>query len=58
MGKVTDLATSEGIPFANVMIDGTTTGSASDADGNFVILNIAPGVHSVTASYIGYQKLL
>lgn len=57
MGKVTDITTSEGIPFANVLIEGTTLGAASDIEGNFVILNIAPGVYSVTASYIGYQKV-
>ncbi|MBP9580856.1 MAG: TonB-dependent receptor [Ignavibacterium sp.] len=57
MGKVTDAATSEGIPFANVMIEGTTIGAASDIEGNFVILNISPGVYSVTASYIGYQRV-
>ncbi len=57
MGKVIDASLGEGIPFANVVVDGTTLGSASDLEGNFVILNIAPGVYNVTASYIGYQKV-
>ena len=57
MGKVIDLSTGEGIPFANVLVDGTTLGAASDEDGNYVILNVSPGVYSVTASYIGYQKV-
>lgn len=57
MGKVIDATTNEGIPFANVLINGTSLGAASDVEGNFVILNIPPGLYSVTASYIGYQKV-
>lgn len=57
MGKVIDASTDEGIPFANVLIDGTSLGAASDVEGNFVILNIPPGLYNVTASYIGYQKV-
>ncbi len=57
MGKITDASTDEGIPFANVLIDGTTLGAASDVEGNFVILNVPPGVYNVTASFIGYQKV-
>lgn len=56
LGKVIDAATSETVPFSNVVVEGTSLGAASDADGNFVILNIPPGVYKVTASYIGYQK--
>jgi len=41
---------------ANVMIDGTSKGAATDADGGFTILNVEAGTYSVTASYIGYQN--
>ncbi len=57
MGNVIDESTKEGIPFANVLVEGTSLGAASDVEGNFVILNIPPGVYNVTASYIGYQKV-
>ncbi|MBK7107353.1 MAG: TonB-dependent receptor [Ignavibacteriae bacterium] len=57
MGKVLDAATGEGIPFANVFIEDASIGSATDIDGNFVILNVPPAVYTVTASYIGYQKV-
>ncbi|NJD21495.1 MAG: TonB-dependent receptor [Melioribacter sp.] len=57
MGKVTDASLGEGIPFANIMIEGTTTGAASDLEGNYVILNVPPGKYNVTASYIGYKKI-
>lgn len=56
-GKVLDAQTGEGIPFANVFIENTTIGAASDVDGNYVILNVPPDVYTVTASYIGYQKV-
>ena len=58
MGKITDASTEEGIPFANVLVNGTSIGAASDIDGNYVILNIPPGVYNVTASYVGYQKVI
>lgn len=57
MGKVIDASLNEGIPFATVMIDGTTLGASSDIDGNYVILNVPPGKYNVTASYIGTQKV-
>ncbi len=55
-GTVIDASTGEGLPFANVFIKGTNLGAATDVDGNFVILNVPPGVYSVTASVVGYQK--
>ena len=41
---------------ANVIVDGTSKGAATDADGGFTILNVEAGTYSVTASYIGYQS--
>lgn len=57
MGKIIDKDTGEGIPFANVFIEGASIGAASDIEGNYVILNVPPDVYTVTASYIGYQKV-
>jgi len=56
-GKITDADNGEAIPFANVFVEGTTLGAAADVDGNYVILNIPPGVFSVTASVVGYQRI-
>jgi outer membrane receptor protein involved in Fe transport len=56
-GKVTEKDNNEPIPYANVIIEGTSLGSATDADGNYVILNVSPGLHTVTASIIGFQKV-
>lgn len=56
-GKVTEKDNNEPIPYANVIIEGTSLGAASDFDGNYVILNVPPGLHKVTASIIGFQKV-
>lgn len=55
-GKVLDRETREPIPFANVIVEGTQLGAATNLNGEFVILNVPPGVYTVTASVVGYQK--
>ena len=52
-GKVTG-PDNEGLPGVNVQVEGTTTGTATDAAGNFV-LN-APGTASLIFSNIGYTS--
>jgi len=54
-GKVIDASTGEGLVYANVVIEGTTTGGVTDLDGNYD-LRIAPGSYLLIVSYIGYQK--
>lgn len=54
-GKIKDASTGETLIGANVLIEGTNLGTASDADGNYVILNIPPGKYNVKFSYIGYE---
>jgi outer membrane receptor for ferrienterochelin and colicin len=56
-GKITDASTGEGIPFVNVIVMETTTGAASDIDGNYYILNISPGEYAIRASAIGYNTV-
>jgi hypothetical protein len=55
-GNITIKETGEPLPFANVVLPGTGIGAASDGDGNYVILNVPPGVYDVKASSIGYQN--
>ena len=54
-GQVTDAATGEALAFANIIVTGTTMGSATDVNGYYSILNIRPGKYSVTYRYIGFQ---
>jgi len=55
-GKITDESTGDPIPFANVILEGTNYGTASDFDGEYVIVNVPSGTYTVIASYIGYAK--
>lgn len=54
-GTVTDFATSEKLAGVNVIIEGTNLTTVTDAKGYFVITNVPPGEHKVTASLVGYS---
>jgi hypothetical protein len=54
-GTVTDKQSGEPLVGVNIVIEGTTLGSATDADGYYAILNVPVGSHSVRISYIGYR---
>jgi hypothetical protein len=55
IGKITDSQSSQGLPGVNIVLQGTTMGAASDADGNFLILNIPPGYYILRVTMVGYQ---
>ncbi len=57
-GIVKDKATRQPLVAANVFIIGTSLGTSTDADGNFVITSVPPGDHSVRVSYIGYTTVV
>jgi len=57
-GQVTDAETNEPLPGANVTINGTVLGAATDGKGQFLITNIPPANYSLTISMIGYQRLI
>ena len=54
-GVINDAANNDPIPFANIIVDGTTIGSTSDLDGNFIITGLKPGYINLKVSYVGYQ---
>ena len=53
-GVVKDASTGEALIGANVLIEGTTIGAATNVDGFFVILSVSPGSHNLKASMVGY----
>jgi outer membrane receptor protein involved in Fe transport len=57
-GAIRDAETGEGLPGVNVIIEGTTLGAGTDADGTYVILNIPPGLYTIVFNYIGYQTII
>ncbi|MCU7514389.1 MAG: TonB-dependent receptor, partial [Ignavibacteria bacterium] len=56
-GKVTDRQTGEPLVGANVQVVGTTSGAATDVNGDYEIRNLQPAVYSLKASFIGYTAI-
>jgi Ca-activated chloride channel family protein len=54
-GKVIDKDTKEPLIGANVVLDGTSWGAATDIYGFFKIKNIPAGTYTIRASYVGYS---
>jgi outer membrane receptor for ferrienterochelin and colicin len=57
-GVVTDKKTGDPLPGVNVIIQGTTIGSATDFNGEYVILQAPPGDHTLKVTMIGYQEVI
>lgn len=47
----------EHIPFATVVVKGTTIGTTTDETGHFQLINLPPGEHIVLFSMIGYKSV-
>lgn len=56
-GRIIDAETKEPLPGVNVVLEGTTLGAATDANGYYVITNIPPGTYTVIVSAVGYRKI-
>lgn len=54
-GIVTDEKTKEPIIGANVIIQGTQVGNATDLEGKFQIANLKPGTYTLAISFITYK---
>ena len=57
-GKVIDAKSREPLIGANVVLEGTLLGAASQPDGSYYILNVPPGTYTLSASTIGYRKVV
>lgn len=55
-GTVVDQGNSEPLIGVNVIIEGTLQGATTDIDGNYIILNIAPGIYTLSFQYLGYRE--
>ncbi|TRX01224.1 TonB-dependent receptor [Flavobacterium gawalongense] len=56
-GILTDKdSNNQSLPFANVLIKGTTIGTNTDIDGKYAIA-IAPGNYTVQFSFVGYESV-
>ncbi len=57
-GRIFNAQNNEPIPFANIVIWGTTIGSTSDYDGRFIFTGIAPGYVELRASSVGFKPYI
>lgn len=57
-GIVVDKESGEPLAGVNIIVEGTTLGTATDTDGYHTILNVPVGTFNVRASYIGYKEML
>lgn len=56
-GSVIDFETGDPLPGANIRIDGTTQGTATDAEGRYVLTGVANGTYNLIASFVGYEDV-
>lgn len=57
-GKLIDKENNDDpLPFANILIKGTTKGTQSDFDGLYEIASLEPGTYTIVFSYLGYETL-
>jgi hypothetical protein len=54
-GKVIDARTNKPLMHASIKIAGTSSGTAADDDGNFIV-KVKPGSYDLITSYIGYYS--
>ncbi|MBN2212703.1 MAG: TonB-dependent receptor [Bacteroidales bacterium] len=57
-GRIYNAKNNEPIPFASIIIWGTSIGSISDMDGNFLFTGIRPGFVQLAASSIGFESYI
>jgi len=54
-GRVVDAETRLPLPGANVTIEGTTRGTATDKDGAFTLVRLDPGTVTLQVTFLGYE---
>ena len=55
-GTLFDDSNGEAIPFANVVLDGTRYGCATDLSGFFLINKVPAGTYTLRVRYMGYEE--
>jgi outer membrane receptor protein involved in Fe transport len=60
-GKISGRITEKGggaLPGVNVMVVGTSLGTITGLDGEYVIINVPPGTHELKITLVGYSPLI
>jgi TonB-dependent starch-binding outer membrane protein SusC len=56
-GTVTSTGSGEAIPGANLLLENTSQGAATDLDGDYEINRVEPGSYTIIVRYIGYREI-
>jgi len=54
-GRVFNAKTNEPLEFCTILVQGTTIGSTSDLDGNYIFTGVKPGFYRLVTSSIGFE---
>lgn len=57
-GKVVDAVSNEPLPFVNIVVSGTTTGTITNLDGDFLLSGLNPGFIRVETYFVGYKPAI
>lgn len=57
-GVVIDKSTRQPLEFVNVLVVGLGIGASTDANGNFLITQVPPGIYRLQASFLGHKTEL
>ncbi|MYI84810.1 MAG: TonB-dependent receptor, partial [Rhodothermaceae bacterium] len=58
VGTITEKETGEILPGASVLIEGTTLGAAADANGDYLLLNVSPGLYRLRIEMLGFATVI
>ena len=57
VGTVTEAGTDNTLPGANVVVQGTTIGAATDLNGRYILTGVPAGPQTIVASFVGYDNV-
>lgn len=57
-GRIYDAASNEALPFVNIIVSGTTTGTVSNEDGSYRISGLEAGFIRLEISFVGYKTTI
>ena len=56
-GFISDAETAEPLPFVNIVLQGSNSGTTTDERGYYVIQRLQPGSYTLNISFIGYRTV-
>ena len=57
-GSVSSGDSNEPLPGVNISVVGTSIGTITSGRGDYIILNLPPGIYTLRFSYIGYETVI